>query len=194
MIDSEILRAIRQEIKKHVNVILPGEAGTNTVESEDIQNLYPSMPQIPQRPVMHPYGVVSRAPKGTIQVTGRVGDHPGARVVMGHRDNKRPTLESGETILYDQFGHIVYLSKTKMQFGSKASDEPMVLGNVNLEFMGKLLDAFLNAPQIGFDVFSLPVFLDPAIRALLVQYKAQYLTAPSTNIVSQVTFTERGKS
>lgn len=192
--DSDTLRAIREEVKRQLNVILPGETGATTQEIEDINNLYPSMPTIQKRPVMHPFGLASRAPQGTASVTGRMGEHVGNRMVLGHRDAKRPTMDEGETVLYDAYGHVVYLSESKMQFGSKASTEPMVLGNVLKEFLTMVIDAFLNGTQIGVDVFSLPVFLDPALRTLLIQYKAKYLTVTSTNIVSQVTFTERGKS
>jgi hypothetical protein len=72
--------------------------------------------------------------------------------------------------------------------------EPLVLGNVNVTFMTNLIDAFLNAPQIGWDALNIPVFLDPQIRQLLVEYKQTYLDDASTNILSQLSFTERGGS
>jgi len=194
MINPEILRYIQDEIRRQMNTILTGEAGTNTQEVEDIDNMYHSMPTVKTRPVMHPYGISSRAPKGTASVIGKIGDHVGAKIVLGHRDKNRPTLNEGEVILYDANGHVVYLSETKMQFGSKTSDEPMLLGNVTVEFLTNVLNAFLNAPNIGLDVFSLPVFLEPAIRTLLNQYKETYLNEASTNIISQLTFTERGDS
>lgn len=87
---------------------------------------------------------------------------------------------------------VVSDSKINLVAGESDGESPLVLGDVNLEFMGLLLDAFLNAAQIGFDIFSAPVFLDPALRVLLTQYKAKYITDTSTNIVSQLSFTERG--
>ena len=107
---SELMAAIREEIRRQVQVILHGETGTNTAEDEDIANLVPGMPTITARPVMHPYGFASRAPAGTIQVIGRVGEHASNRFVLGHRAADRPAdLEVGETALYSADGDIIYV-------------------------------------------------------------------------------------
>src|SRR6516165_6047056 len=100
MMDAELLRVIRKEVARQVNIILAGNSSNASNISEDVNNLYPGMPQIPQRPVMHPYGLVSASPDGTTQVTARVGDHPGNRMILGHRDPARPSVNKGEVQLY----------------------------------------------------------------------------------------------
>jgi phage gp45-like len=119
MIDAEITRFIRDEIKRQMDVILAGSTGDNSkIVNEDIENMYPGMPTILQRPVMHPYGFVSRAPAKTLQVVGKQGEHLGNRVVLGHRDGARPTdLASGESQQYSSTFYAVRASKDKLRFG-----------------------------------------------------------------------------
>lgn len=121
MLDAEILRAIRQEVARALNVLLSGQAGANTAEKETVDSLYPGSPSIPDRPVMHPFGFVSRAPAGTISVTGRQGASPENRLVLGHRDSTRPAdLEVGEAILYASDGEQVLSRVTVKKDGSVA--------------------------------------------------------------------------
>lgn len=61
MTHSEILKLIRTEIAIAMQTIASGQAGDNTITAEDIQNLFPGMPTLAARPIMHPYGFVSRA-------------------------------------------------------------------------------------------------------------------------------------
>ncbi len=129
MIDGETVAFIRQEIKRQVNIVIAGLSGNNNSIAEDINSQYPGSPTVPLRPVMHPYGLVSRAPSQTVQVVARVGDHPGNRMVLGHRDAARPSLNQGETILYNQFGQQIYLENGKIHIGTKATSDPAVLGN-----------------------------------------------------------------
>ena len=129
MIPSEVRRLIIEEIRKHTNIILSGQAGANTQFVETIDNLFPGMPGNVNRPVMHPYGISSRAPLGTISVTARNGDHPGNRLVLGHRDANRPVVQSGEVQLYNQFGQAIYLKNGSVHVGTAAADNPAVLGN-----------------------------------------------------------------
>lgn len=112
------------------------------------------------------------------------------KAIDGHltgiaRPGKKVELES------DTKTHIksplIHLAKT-----DTAPTEALVLGNVQKEFWETYLDAYLNAPQVGFDIFGLPTFLDPALRTQLIQMKQTYVTDPSTNILSQLSFTERG--
>lgn len=110
MITPEITRFIREEVKKQLNVILAGEAGDNSsIETETINNLYPGSPQISDRPVMHPYGLASRAPAGTISVTAKHGADAHNRMVIGHRDfaRKQLSLDEGEVVLYGAEGEVV---------------------------------------------------------------------------------------
>ncbi len=130
MNESEQLRFIREEIKRQLNVILCASAGANTEQKETIDELYPGMPSITDRPVMHPYGLSSRAPAKTISVTARVGDHVGNRMVIGHRDKDRPALENGETAIYNAHGVRVTLLK-----GGKIAIE-----NDTVELIDRLVD------------------------------------------------------
>lgn len=117
--DAETTRFIREEIKRQMDVILSGESGENDkVVNEDIQNMYPGMPTILSRPVMHPYGYVSRAPKKTLQVIGKQGEHLGNRVVLGHRDGDRPIdLKEGEGATYSSEFYQVRVSNDKIRIG-----------------------------------------------------------------------------
>lgn len=91
------------------------------------------------------------------------------------------------------------LSDTKVliqkgSFGGAArpdATEPLVLGNVLKQFETDLINAFINAPQIGQCAVG-PVFLDPGLITTLNALIAQYLTTATTNILSQIGFTERG--
>lgn len=166
MLDSDTIRFIREEIRRQVNIVLPAVAGeTSDVETESIEELFPGMPTITERPVMHPYGFASRAPRGTASVVARVGEHTGNRMVIGHRDKDRPEdLEAGEAALYNENGDILLMKKNDVQLqakqdltleaeqnavlagskvyaGSDAADEPLVLGNVLKTFLGDLIDA-----------------------------------------------------
>lgn len=150
MMDGQIRRFIQEEIKRQMNIILNSETGQTTESTETIQNLFPGMPSIPDRPVSHTYGISSRAPQGTISVVARVGDHFGNRMVIGHRDKNRPTLNEGETILYDAYGHIVYCSQSKIQIGSKGASEPFVLGNVLQSLLSQFLQLVANHTHSNF--------------------------------------------
>lgn len=101
MSDAEIQRYIRQEIDRRLNIILPGVSGNATGQQEDMGNVYPGQAPIPARPTARPYGFISRAPKGTPQVTGRMGSHPANRLVLGHRDPSAPSLpDEGDSGIY----------------------------------------------------------------------------------------------
>lgn len=137
MTDPDIIRFIRTEIAKQLNVILSGVAGTTTKESEDIEQLFPGMATITSRPVMHPYGISSRAPKGTISVVGRQGEHYGNRLVLGHRDKNRPEVQEGEVFLYNEHGGIIRLKKEGLDIERN--------GVELLEQLIKLLTTIINA-------------------------------------------------
>jgi len=135
---------VRREIERFLNVVLHGSAGENTAETEDIEELFPGMPTIEARPVMHPYGLVSRAPKGTISVVARIGEHCGNRQVIGHRDKNRPTVGSGETVLYNQHGQRIRLEAGKIRIGSDASGDPVVLGTETRQMLSQALAAIIS--------------------------------------------------
>lgn len=149
MTESEIINLIRAEVRKQMNAVLYGLSGNNDQQTEDIASLYPGASTFPSRPVMHPYGISSRAPGNTTQVVARIGEHPGNRMVLGHRDGARPSLNQGETILYNQFGQQIYLENGKIHVGSKSSASPMVLGDIFKTMMDNLLQAIASHTHLG---------------------------------------------
>lgn len=158
MIDeSELLNFIRREIKKQVNVVLAGLSGQNTSTTEDIASQYPGAPLVQARPVMHPYGIVSRAPANTIQVVARVGDHPGNRMVLGHRDAKRPEVQAGEVQLYNQFGQAIYLKNGEIHIGKATSTNPVPVGNEILDFLKQFVAAYKAHAHTGNLGFKTPL-------------------------------------
>ena len=146
--DSETLRFISQEIALQLNVILPGSTGTTTVDTETIEAMFPGMPGITSRPVMHPFGISSRAPKGTISVVGRVGEHFGNRMVLGHRDKGRPAVQEGEVQLYNQFGQAIYLENGAVHVGKPSTSNPAVVGNETKALFQALIQWILTHTHI----------------------------------------------
>ena len=129
MITSSEWAALRREIANQVmQVLLSGNTAATQVDdvpgTESIDNSPPGMPTIKGRPLAHPYGMVSRAPKGTAQVVARQGSHPGNRIVLLHRDKDRPSLGAdGEVMLYDAFGNQIHLKDGEILIGKDATKE-----------------------------------------------------------------------
>lgn len=134
MMDSNDWAMIRREIARQVSVVLHGQTAATNVDdapaTESIDNCPPGTPTITGRPVMHPYGLVSRAIKETISVVARVGNHPANLMVVGHRDKNRPALGAdGEVALYDSTGNQIHLKdgkivvklQSKMEIGEGAT-------------------------------------------------------------------------
>lgn len=161
--DSNLIRFIRQEIKRQVQIVLSGSTDGNTKETENIAELYPGMPTIESRPVVHPYGLVSRAPNGTIQCNIRQGEHIGNWLVVGHRDKNRPDVQQGEVMLYNEFGDKVYISNgvirtttpkivdeaEDIRIGSDGATENFVLGQVFKQFASDLLTELAQETHIS---------------------------------------------
>lgn len=123
----EMKRFVREEVARQLNVILSGvcEGTEADAQSESIGALYPGSPTIENRPVMHPYGYASRAPKGVLQVTAKQGASPQNRLVIGHRDADRPDdLEEGETEIYSSGGWSV-----------RVKNDSIIIGNGEQEFV-----------------------------------------------------------
>lgn len=135
--DAEMARYIRREIEKQMNVILSGVAGNASEQYEDVGQLFPAMPVITNRPVMHPFGMSSAAPDGTLQVVGRQGEDKGNRLVLGHRDKNKPSCAKGEAVLYDAFGGKIQLRSAGMEFTKNQVDL--------LDQLIKLVDTIINA-------------------------------------------------
>lgn len=116
MNDGDTVRFIREEIRRNLNIILSAVAGaTDETTTEVIDNLFPGMTSLEPRPVMHPYGFVSRAKQKTVSVVAKTGEHPGSRMVIGHRDAMRPDIEAeGEVMLYNSDGQQFYMKNGEL--------------------------------------------------------------------------------
>jgi hypothetical protein len=147
MIDSEMRRAIQQEILRYVNVILPGVAQNATLDSsigpcEDTYNYFPGQPVSLKRPSLKPYGFMSRAPDGTTQVSGRMGNDTGNRIVLGHRDQNAPNPdEVGEALIYSVGGYQVRCQNGDIEIGKNGVFEPCVMGEQLKQLFLVLLSA-----------------------------------------------------
>lgn len=193
MMDPEIRREIKREVRNAINLILNCDLGASTNEDQEIGQVFPGAPKLDKRPVVHPFGLVSRAPQGKLGVTAQVGEHPGARIIIGVRDSARAeiALEEGEACLYNAFGEKIFLLNGKIAIGSIDADEPNVLGNVLVELLTEILN-IIKAGNIGLTTSpGNPTAPNPAITPQVDALISEYLTTAATNIVSGKSFTER---
>lgn len=174
MIDAELRRYIEEKIKEHLNIILTAQTDSSKGKTETISNLFPGMPSIPDRPVMAPFGFSSKAPKGTKAMVGQHGDFKGNRVVLGHRDEDRPTgIDEGEAIMYSIGKYHVVCFKDKVQVGVEGDYETMVVGETLIKFLIAFLDeykAHVHTGNLGYPTGA------PLTAAVVDQLKSQYLT------------------
>lgn len=145
MMDAEIQRFIREQIKQQLNIILSGAAGDNDSMTETIDTLFPGMPGITGRPVMHPFGFVSRATPGTISVTAKVGADIQNRMTLGHRDKGRPTdLLAGETCVYSTSGYRLVWKEGSLMIGKGDDLEEAVMGETLNDFLTQLIELIVD--------------------------------------------------
>ena len=144
--DPDLKRYIRSEISRQMNIILSGVTGASKPDQflENIEQIYPGADTILDRPVMHPFGFVSRAQAGTIQVVARQGEHPSNRIILGHRDAARPIdLDDGTAKLYSIAGFQIYAGTDGIYVGKDSATEPLVLGTAANQFFSALLDLLI---------------------------------------------------
>lgn len=139
MTDGDMIRFIREEIRKEMNVILSGETAGSATHTESIDNLFPGMPTITDRPVMQPFGISSRAPKKTLQFIGRQGADKTNRFVLGHRDKNKPAVDEGETSVYSVGGYQVRVFNGKIQIAKGTDFETLVVGETLRDFLIALI-------------------------------------------------------
>jgi len=124
------------------------------------------------------------------------GDEDQAYIIrrLTSKEDKIPAKAmDGHTVIKALSGKEAWITSDEKINLSKEDTSPteaVVLGNILKTFLTAWIDAWLDAPVIGQG--AAPVTLSPAIKALLTQYKSTYLTTASSNILSQLTFTERG--
>lgn len=149
MTESDVITLVRKILRKELVPTLMGVLVSNQDQLRITMQRFASEGSIPNLRNIQPFGVASRAPAGTALLVSPVGNDPSHLNVIGAFDANRPSLEDGESMLYDAYGHIVYLSQSKMQFGSKSSSENMVLGQVFKTMMDTLLTAIATHTHIG---------------------------------------------
>lgn len=185
----EVIDIVRQEFAQ----ILLGQVAATDAKGRAKASRFGVETPFENTRMIQPFGLTSRPQAPMQSLVVPINGDPTHLVLVGQFDEGRPATEEGEACLYGADGQVVYMKTGgEVLIGSQAADEPAVLGNVLAEFLTALIDALLEAPQIGQDIVG-PVFLDPALRAQLVLFKAQYLSTEATNILAQKTFVERGE-
>ena len=127
-------------------------------------------------------------------VDGDVDEAFVIKVVSTDEEGIPKFAQTGNSVKYARAGKKLYIGSTvKIGIGRPNVEptEPLVLGNVCVSGLTALCNAFLQATQIGQSGAG-PVALDPTVRTALNNFVSQYLTTASTNILSQIAFTERG--
>lgn len=189
----EDIKFIRQLIDQRMNIILPGVSQNAQGRREDVANRFPGLPVITDRPVMSPWGFISRAPAGTPQVTGRMGADPRNVMVLGHMDLSPPSVDAGETAIYSstvvfkllkdklqllqqQSGFSLEATSTAVTGGQNTTQETLVAGETLVELLGLLIDWMIAHTHIttapGASTTASPTASD------LTTLKTQYLTTP----------------
>jgi hypothetical protein len=101
------------------------------------------------RPVMHPYGYASRAPKGTVSVTARQGEHTGNRLVLGHRAPDRPNdLAVGDSVMYSVGDYRVKITSTQILISKGTDYEPLVVGETLRQFLIALIELIVEHKHV----------------------------------------------
>ena len=190
MDESRIRALIREMMQQELAPILLASIVSNESNTRSTIKRFASDSPIQKVRNIQPFGVSSKAPVGTQAFIVPVNSDPTHLNMNGNFDEQKPDTADGETILYDAFGHRIYLSQSGLQFGSKSSANPMVLGDILQQFCDAICNALLQSPQVGFCAVG-PVYLDPDIRSQVAQAQQDFVDDASTNFLSQKAFTER---
>lgn len=195
MIDPELKRAIKNEIMQQMNVVLNCILKSSDTESQEIEQVYPGAPLLDKRPVIHPYGLVSRAPAGKLGVTARVGEHTGARIIIGVRDENRAGFDfinEGDVCLYDENGNKILLNASGIHIGSENAENPAVLGTEIKELLALIMTRLIAGDLFLSSSPGSPTAPNPAYTTALTEAKTRLLDTEETNILSKKTFLEKG--
>lgn len=144
MTADQVRQIVRSEFERIMHVVLTGvSANADGQANEDITNMLPGVPPITKRPVAFPYGYNAQTPDKVSQLVLQAGNSPLNRIVAGHFDATRPSINKGEVILYNAFGQQIYLANGKILIGSEGSSQPFVLGTTFNMFIKQLLDLII---------------------------------------------------
>lgn len=147
--DHEIMRYVKKEISRQLNILLMAETVGADQFTESIAKLYPGMPTITERPLIQPFGLASKAPNGTQSLVARLGDHPGNRSVIGHRDANKPDVDVGESVVYSMGGYRVWIENDRVSVGKGIETQTVVCGDLLTEFLGDLLSLLAQHTHAG---------------------------------------------
>lgn len=188
MTEAQLMKFIRQVIREELAPILMGSVVSNQDQNRSTVQRFNSEGPIQNLRNVQPFGVSSRAPAKTPALIIPINGDPSHLNMVGHFDESRPTGADGETLLYDAFGHIIFMSETKIQVGSKTSAENMVLGKV---FKNDFADPLMTQLQAETHTSGVPGFpTSPPINA--PQYAAIQASPIDDNaILSDKVFTEK---
>jgi hypothetical protein len=186
MVESEIKALIRKEVRQALAPILMALVVSNEDSNRSTVQRMPSEPAIGNLRNIQPYGYSSRAPVGTTCLATPVANDPTHLNMLGHFDSNRPTTEDGETLIYDAYTHIIYLSQDKMQFGSKASANPMMLGDIVQSCLSQFLELVANHTHVGNLGYATSV---PQTQEDFLNLKAS--PVDNSDIISAKCFTEK---
>jgi hypothetical protein len=200
MNDLEFLRELFKDDRLHIGIGTITQLGlSNDGNKLRLQvNLLPENREIVCMMTWDDIGRITFPEVEDLTLVAFVDGHPDEahviRLLTGPEEPISAFAQAGHTITNSRPGKKNYIgSDTKVGLGRIDIDptEPAVLGNVMLSAMSDLLDCFLNAPELGQCGVG-PVTLDPGVITLLNQWKAKYVTAPATNVVSTMVFVDRG--
>lgn len=148
MTREEVRLLVKEELERMLNVLLTGSSQNSNGVVEDVVSMMQSTVAQTGRPIMRPYGMISRAPKGTGSVVGRIGTHAGNRFVMGHLDGNSPTLSNeGDVMLYAANGEQILLSGGNIKVGTGPGAAAARNGDsVELQTGATLVGTIVNSP------------------------------------------------
>ena len=198
--DLELLREIFKDSRLHIGLGVVTQLGLANDGSilRVMVNLIPENREVVCEMTFADVSIVTFPEIEDMCVVLFADGHPDDAYVIGlvnTTDEKIPLFaQTGNTVVYSRPGKKLYLgSSSKVGIGRPNVEpaEPLVLGTTLINGLTALCNAFLNATQIGQGVLG-PVFLDASVRAAMVSFMSTYLSTTSTNVVSQIAFTERG--
>lgn len=149
MTESDIIKLVKRTMREQLAPILMGIVVSNESQNRSSAQRFDTDSPISNLRNIQPFGFSSRAPKGTPGLVVPIAGDPTHLNLVGHFDEGRPSGSDGETLFYNAFGQLIYLSNGKIQVGSKASAENMVLGQVFKSMMDTLLVAIKTHTHVG---------------------------------------------
>lgn len=200
MNDLELLREMFSDTRLHIGIGTIKTLGLskdgNTLRM--MVNLLPENREIVVVKAWSDVSSITFPEVNDLVITASVDGHPDetfAISVLSTKEEPIPKFAQAlHSIYYSRPGRKAYLgSDVKVGVGRPGVEptEPLVLGNTLVSGLAALVNAFLNASQIGQSAVG-PVYLDPAVRTALQNFVTTFLNTSSSNIISQIAFSERG--